>query len=184
MRQIPSSATLLVAALAVLLTGPLVAQQPSAEEVFVGRVEVNVVNVEVYVTDKDGHPVTGLTREDFELYEDGERVEITNFFAVEDGALTRSLTRPGPFGVYRLLFGPDGERLLEGGVTAGGNAAPLVPVAGRGGALEPLERRRGVLAGRRLRGAPRGGGHGASILAAMPEDVIATLEGGGGRSGP
>lgn len=85
-----------MAALAVLLTAPLVAQQPSAEGVFVGRVEVNVVNIEVYVTDKDGHPVTGLTREDFELYEDGERVEITNFFAVEDGTVPMRATVEGP----------------------------------------------------------------------------------------
>ena len=35
-------------------------------------VEVNVVNVEVYVTDKKGNPVSGLTRDDFEIFEDGE----------------------------------------------------------------------------------------------------------------
>ena len=45
-------------------------------------VEVNVVNVEVYVTDKDGNRVTGLRKEDFQVLEDGQPVEITNFLAV------------------------------------------------------------------------------------------------------
>lgn len=56
-----------------------------ADEGFSEVVQVNVVNVEVYVTDKDGHPVTGLTADDFEIYEDGKPQEITNFFAVADG---------------------------------------------------------------------------------------------------
>ena len=45
-------------------------------------VEVRVVNVEVMVTDKQGQPITGLTRDDFELLEDGKPVELTNFYAV------------------------------------------------------------------------------------------------------
>src|SRR6185295_18057931 len=32
-------------------------------------------------TDRKGQPVTGLKREDFEVYEDGKPVEITNFYA-------------------------------------------------------------------------------------------------------
>jgi VWFA-related protein len=42
------------------------------------------VNVEVYVTDKDGKRVRGLKREDFELSEDGKPVTISNFLAVGD----------------------------------------------------------------------------------------------------
>ena len=60
-----------------------------ADEGFSEIVQVNVVNVEVFVTDKQGNPVTGLTRDDFQIFEDGEPYEITNFFAVEDG-------RPAP----------------------------------------------------------------------------------------
>ena len=40
---------------------------------FLDAVDVNVVNVEVMVTDSDGEPVHGLTAADFELYEDGRR---------------------------------------------------------------------------------------------------------------
>lgn len=55
------------------------------EALFESAVEVQVVNVEVRVLDKEGRPVTGLGPEDFEIYEDGERVEITNFYAVDEG---------------------------------------------------------------------------------------------------
>ncbi len=44
-------------------------------------IDVNVVNVEVYVTDRKGVPIEGLTLADFELTEDGRRMEITNFYA-------------------------------------------------------------------------------------------------------
>lgn len=53
------------------------------ERRLVETVQVNVVNVEVYVTGRDGTPLRGLRREDFVLEEDGEEVEITNFYASE-----------------------------------------------------------------------------------------------------
>lgn len=52
------------------------------DERFFEALAVNVVNVEVVVTDKQGEPVTGLGKDDFELYDDGRPVEITNFYAV------------------------------------------------------------------------------------------------------
>ena len=42
---------------------------------------VNVVNVEAFVTDRQGRPVTDLTAADFEVEEDGQPVTLTNFFA-------------------------------------------------------------------------------------------------------
>jgi VWFA-related protein len=42
-------------------------------------VEVRVTNVDAIVTDKKGDPVFGLTKDDFEVYEDGARQEITHF---------------------------------------------------------------------------------------------------------
>jgi len=54
----------------------------AASEPFLDVVEVQVVNIDVWVTDKQGNPVEGLTREDFEVYQDGEPVEVTNFYAV------------------------------------------------------------------------------------------------------
>src|ERR1051326_8327994 len=46
------------------------------------QVEVHVVNVDVSVTDKNGNPVSGLTKNDFEIFEDGKRETVTNFAAV------------------------------------------------------------------------------------------------------
>jgi VWFA-related protein len=52
-----------------------------SDSVFIDRVDVNIVNVEVWVTDEDGRRVQGLEQDDFELLEDGVPVEITNFYA-------------------------------------------------------------------------------------------------------
>ena len=49
------------------------------------RVEVSVTNVEVVVTDSKGNRVSGLTRDDFEVYQDGLPQKITNFYAVSGG---------------------------------------------------------------------------------------------------
>lgn len=58
-----------------------VAQEtPPSDRVFMDSVRVDVVNVEVFVTDKDGNPVYGLQREDFELIVKGQPMEITNFY--------------------------------------------------------------------------------------------------------
>ncbi|HEY3134840.1 MAG TPA: VWA domain-containing protein [Blastocatellia bacterium] len=43
------------------------------------RISVTLVQVDVSVTDKKGRPVTDLRSEDFEIYEDGKRQQITNF---------------------------------------------------------------------------------------------------------
>jgi VWFA-related protein len=42
-------------------------------------VEVSIVNVDVFVTDKSGRRVHGLTKDDFEIFENGDRQEISNF---------------------------------------------------------------------------------------------------------
>ena len=60
-----------------LFNWPLAAQ----EQEYVETLDVNVVNIEVVVTDKQGQPVTGLTRDDFEIFEDGRKIELTNFYA-------------------------------------------------------------------------------------------------------
>jgi VWFA-related protein len=61
----------------------LTAQTAPAEKSFGEQVEVNIVNVEVYVTGDDGRPVSGLQRGDFALLEDGKPMEIVNFEAVD-----------------------------------------------------------------------------------------------------
>jgi VWFA-related protein len=58
---------------------------------FSETVRVEVVNVEVVVTDRQGKAVTGLTADDFEVFEDGEPRPIVNFYAEVGG-------RPRPAG--------------------------------------------------------------------------------------
>ena len=48
-------------------------------------IEVRVANVDVVVTDRQGHPIRGLTKDDFEVYENKKRQPITNFYAVTGG---------------------------------------------------------------------------------------------------
>ena len=65
-------------------TGETEAAGPGAEEgAFFESVDVNIVNVQVFVTDKKGNPITGLGIDDFDLFEDKRPVKISNFFAVE-----------------------------------------------------------------------------------------------------
>ncbi len=82
-----------LACLLLLMTAPLAAQEPAPAELpedagpreFFDTFDVNLVNLEVFVTDKQGNPITGLTKDDFEILEDGRPVTITNFYTVEDG---------------------------------------------------------------------------------------------------
>jgi VWFA-related protein len=59
------------------------------------RTGTNVVRVDVTVIDRSGHPVTGLTPEDFEVREDGQPQAITSFKLVEaSGQPTDELSLP------------------------------------------------------------------------------------------
>jgi Ca-activated chloride channel homolog len=57
----------------------LVSSVLAQEEVI--RVDTALVNLNVVVMDRQGKRVSGLTKEDFEVYEDGARQEITHFAA-------------------------------------------------------------------------------------------------------
>lgn len=63
----------------------LVVDLKAAEDrpVFVDRVDVELVSIEVVVSDADGFRVSGLRKEDFELYEDGDLVEVSHFYAAD-----------------------------------------------------------------------------------------------------
>ncbi|HSO23138.1 MAG TPA: VWA domain-containing protein [Chondromyces sp.] len=53
--------------------------QPVGGLTFRDEIELTVVNLVVSVTDGDGNPVTDLTMDDFEVYQDGRLKPITNF---------------------------------------------------------------------------------------------------------
>jgi VWFA-related protein len=75
----PRRTVAFVSLLLLLLTGTphatLRAQIPSLGE----TIEVAIVNVDVIVTSRDGKRVRGLTRDDFEIYEDGKLQPLTHF---------------------------------------------------------------------------------------------------------
>jgi VWFA-related protein len=80
------------------LPGPAAPQAAgeAPEELFLETLDVEVVNVEVRVTDRKGRPVTGLTEDDFALYEDGRRVEIGYFSEVREGRERVAAAEPEP----------------------------------------------------------------------------------------
>ncbi len=79
-----SLAVTVITAITAFAAAPLSAQRG---DTFSESVDVEVVNVDVMVTTKDGQPVNGLTRADFEVFEDGQSVTLTNFYAADGPAI-------------------------------------------------------------------------------------------------
>jgi VWFA-related protein len=103
---------------AILLAQPMVAQAPMKEVI-----DVRVTNVEIIATDSKGNHVPGLTRDDFELYENGKLQPITNLFEVNAGAspsasnnAARKTTLP-----RRIVIYLDDSTLLPN------NRKPIIP---------------------------------------------------------
>lgn len=75
----------LLGVLSVLILAASALAQDDSTSSFGETVDVEVVNLEVFVTDSKGNAVRGLGPEEFVLREGGKRVEISNFYAVEGG---------------------------------------------------------------------------------------------------
>jgi VWFA-related protein len=74
---------------------------------FTESVQVTIVEVPVTVLDRAGKPVRGLTVADFELSDDGKKIAITGFEALEMSTLVADTSKPLPPAAYRnflLLF--------------------------------------------------------------------------------
>src|SRR5437867_6260671 len=69
-------------------------QRPRTVEEDVVRVSTTLIQVDATVLDKNGKIVSGLTAEDFEIYENNKKQQITNFsfVAVEPGQPVDPLT--------------------------------------------------------------------------------------------
>jgi len=61
---------------------------------FSDELEVNLVNIDVYVRDNKGRPVTGLSADDFVVREDGALKQITNFSALTENLIRTVLVGP------------------------------------------------------------------------------------------
>jgi VWFA-related protein len=96
----------------------LLALPASPQTKLVESIEVRVANIDVVVRDKAGKPITGLTKDDFELYENGVRQTITNLYevrrdtAAEQTADTSSPAVPIEVRQRRLLLFVDSASLL------------------------------------------------------------------------
>lgn len=71
-------------------------EQPAVSPEFGEVLEVRVVNVEVFVTNRAGEPVTGLGKDDFVLRVDGEPMPISNFHAEVANLPTRASRDEAP----------------------------------------------------------------------------------------
>lgn len=74
--------------------GDVAAGESSGPETFTGVVDVRVVNVDVFVTDRTGRHVPGLTREFFELIVDGNPMAISNFYYEVGGQARQAVPAP------------------------------------------------------------------------------------------
>lgn len=72
-------ALLLVFSLKVLCQNPLPTPPPLVDNSDVIKISTTLIQVDVTVTDKKGNVVTDLKPEDFEIYENGKKQDITNF---------------------------------------------------------------------------------------------------------
>ena len=68
-----------IAALAAMPIGAV-----AQDDLYIETMEVNVISLDVFVTDKKGNPVTGLTVDDFIVYENGRPQDITNFSEIRE----------------------------------------------------------------------------------------------------
>jgi VWFA-related protein len=57
-------------------------------------IEVSIVNVDVFVTRQDGQRVRGLTKDDFEIFENGKLQPISNFSEYAEEAKTTEAAQP------------------------------------------------------------------------------------------
>lgn len=139
------------------------------DRTFFDSLDVEIVNLDVMVTNDAGEPVLGLEREDFTVFEDGRPVELTHFAAIAPGragqpASTADLTpadgraeqRPADFGgsglqlvifVNQLDLTPQGRnRLLRelsaqiDGTLRSGDRAMVLAFDGRTRILQELTR--------------------------------------------
>jgi VWFA-related protein len=84
-KRLPFSHATSVFLIAALTAGPLAAQQTPPPEMpkLTVNIDVRVIGVDVVVTDKKGNPVTGLTKDNFQIFENGIEKPISNFSEVE-----------------------------------------------------------------------------------------------------
>ena len=85
-------AVVLAAAALLMPSIPAAAQTPSSSEI----INVEVTNIDVVVTDRSGKRIKGLTRDAFEVVENGQKREITNFSEISTSETVAVEQKPAP----------------------------------------------------------------------------------------
>lgn len=100
MKRLHFSRVISIVLMAALTAGPLAAQQknpPAAETPKLSEsIDVRVIGIDVVVTDKKGNPVTGLTKDDFQVFENGVEKPISNFYEIEGKTAAQAVVVPTP----------------------------------------------------------------------------------------
>src|SRR4051812_46245170 len=93
-----TSAAAIVAPILIAQQTPAPQPQPQSGEVpkLTLSVDVRLINIDVVVTDKKGNPITGLTKDDFVLLENGTPKPITNFYEVQAPHVTTADVKTPP----------------------------------------------------------------------------------------
>ena len=73
---------------------------------------MDLVQVDVYVTDEDGKPLSGLTADDFEVFENGQRRQIVAFAPVEIPVVAREPVWADAESDVGTNMGPEGRTFL------------------------------------------------------------------------
>ena len=102
---------------------------------FVDEIALTIANLIVYVTDKKGRAVTNLTQDDFEILQDGDPKQITNFKLYTDEVVRSE------FGVTDGLAGPNAAPIPDLTVEGGPQPVHLVLYIDNQN-LDPLDRNR------------------------------------------
>jgi VWFA-related protein len=99
-KRLHFSRVISIVLVAALTAGPLAAQQknPPAPETpkLTESIDVRVIGVDVVVTDKKGNSVTGLTKDDFQIFENGTEKPISNFYEIEGKTAAQAVVVPTP----------------------------------------------------------------------------------------
>jgi VWFA-related protein len=80
--------------------------QPQADKPPTFRVQVDLVTNDVMVRDKDGNFVSDLTKDDFEVYEDGVKQDIISMTLSHGGRVTNVLNPPPPPAPEGIILPP------------------------------------------------------------------------------
>ena len=100
MKRLHFSRVISIVLMAALTAGPLAAEQknpPAAETPKLSEsIDVRVIGIDVVVTDKKGNPVTGLTKDDFQVFENGVEKPISNFYEIEGKTAAQAVVVPTP----------------------------------------------------------------------------------------